>query len=142
MLAAALVSPAFAQTAATTDDEKAKSAELARKLQNPVASLIGVPIQNNWDFGIGEANAKGAASAGASANIFFRAASETFTRTVAWLDTRHPVYSPGDFFGAFFAFGVVGAGNDSGGSCAGTLSSVRRRFNSACRSFCVAAYSG
>ena len=39
------------------DDEKAKAAELAKKLSNPVASLISVPIQNNWDFGIGPANA-------------------------------------------------------------------------------------
>jgi hypothetical protein len=39
------------------DDEKAKAAELAKKLQNPVASLISVPMQNNWDFGIGPANA-------------------------------------------------------------------------------------
>ena len=31
--------------------------ELAKKLQNPIASLISVPIQNNWDFGIGSANA-------------------------------------------------------------------------------------
>src|SRR6266545_5506577 len=31
--------------------------ELAKKLQNPVASLISVPIQNNWDFGIGSTNA-------------------------------------------------------------------------------------
>ena len=30
---------------------------LAQKLQNPVANLISVPIQNNWDFGIGSANA-------------------------------------------------------------------------------------
>src|SRR5437016_2061920 len=30
---------------------------MAKKLQYPVASLISVPIQNNWDFGIGEANA-------------------------------------------------------------------------------------
>jgi hypothetical protein len=27
------------------------------KLQNPVANLISVPIQNNWDFGIGAADA-------------------------------------------------------------------------------------
>ncbi|MGH8533679.1 MAG: transporter [Gammaproteobacteria bacterium] len=40
-----------------TDDEKATAAELAKKLQNPVASLISVPIQNNWDFGIGPENA-------------------------------------------------------------------------------------
>jgi hypothetical protein len=39
------------------DDEKAQEAELAKKLQNPVASLISVPIQNNWDFGIGPADA-------------------------------------------------------------------------------------
>ena len=32
-------------------------AELAKKLQNPIASLISVPIQNNWDFGIGPADA-------------------------------------------------------------------------------------
>jgi hypothetical protein len=44
----------FAQDAAS--DEKS-AAELAKKLQNPIASLISVPIQNNWDFGIGPANA-------------------------------------------------------------------------------------
>jgi hypothetical protein len=39
------------------DGEQAEQAELAKKLQNPVASLISVPIQNNWDFGIGPAQA-------------------------------------------------------------------------------------
>jgi len=34
-------------------DASAGSAELAKKLQNPVASLISVPIQNNFDFGAG-----------------------------------------------------------------------------------------
>ena len=34
-------------------DEKAQQAELVKKTLNPVASLIAVPIQNNWDFGIG-----------------------------------------------------------------------------------------
>ncbi len=38
-------------------DAQDEQAELARKLQNPVANLISVPIQNNWDFGIGTANA-------------------------------------------------------------------------------------
>ncbi|MCX7111275.1 MAG: hypothetical protein NTX45_14345 [Proteobacteria bacterium] len=32
-------------------------AELAKELQNPVANLISVPIQNNWDFGIGPTGA-------------------------------------------------------------------------------------
>jgi hypothetical protein len=38
-----------AQSAAGADE----AAELAKKLQNPVASLISVPLQANWDFGIG-----------------------------------------------------------------------------------------
>jgi len=40
-------------SAGATDQE----ADLAKKLQNPVAALISVPLQNNWDFGIGPANA-------------------------------------------------------------------------------------
>ncbi len=48
---------ASSSSGGTADDEKAKAAELAKKLSNPVASLISVPIQNNWDFGIGPANA-------------------------------------------------------------------------------------
>lgn len=32
-------------------------AEMAKKLQNPVANLISVPLQSNWDFGIGPENA-------------------------------------------------------------------------------------
>ena len=49
------VAPAGGGSAA--DDKAAQEAELAKKLQNPVAALISVPIQNNWDFGIGPANA-------------------------------------------------------------------------------------
>lgn len=37
------------------DDEQAQAAELAKKLSNPVASLIQVPFQNNFDFGAGPA---------------------------------------------------------------------------------------
>jgi hypothetical protein len=40
-----------------TDDDKASEAELAEKLNNPVANLVSVPLQNNWDFGIGPADA-------------------------------------------------------------------------------------
>ena len=31
--------------------------ELAKKTQNPIASLVSVPLQSNWDFGIGPADA-------------------------------------------------------------------------------------
>ena len=34
-----------------------REAELAKELQNPVAKLISVPVQNNWDFHIGPARA-------------------------------------------------------------------------------------
>jgi len=40
-----------AQEAAADDQNEA--AELAKKLANPVAALISVPIQNNFDFGAG-----------------------------------------------------------------------------------------
>ena len=38
-------------------DTKDEEAELAKKLNNPVAALVSVPVQNNWDFGIGPAHA-------------------------------------------------------------------------------------
>lgn len=49
--------------APTSSDDSAEpgahvsQADLAEKLQNPVADLISVPIQSNWDFGIGPKNA-------------------------------------------------------------------------------------
>ena len=39
------------------DDEAAKQAELVKKTLNPIASLISVPFQNNWDFGVGPSDA-------------------------------------------------------------------------------------
>jgi len=35
------------------DDEKAKAEALAKATQNPLASLISVPLQNNFDWGGG-----------------------------------------------------------------------------------------
>jgi hypothetical protein len=52
------LAPASADAStATTDDKADDESDLAQKLQNPVAALISVPIQNNWDFGIGPAHA-------------------------------------------------------------------------------------
>lgn len=49
ILAAILILPLLA----VAQDE----AELARKTENPLADLITVPLQHNWDFGIGPLNA-------------------------------------------------------------------------------------
>jgi hypothetical protein len=38
---------------ATTPLALGDNAELAKKLSNPVASLVSLPIQSNLDFGIG-----------------------------------------------------------------------------------------
>jgi hypothetical protein len=45
------------ENADSTNNEATEEAELAIKLQNPVANLVSVPFQNNWDFGIGPARA-------------------------------------------------------------------------------------
>jgi hypothetical protein len=57
LLCLVLSTGAFAQET-PSGDQAAKAAELAKKLNNPVAALISVPIQSNWDFGIGEADAQ------------------------------------------------------------------------------------
>jgi len=55
IIALAVMIPAHAQqeAAAPSDD----AADLAKKLQNPVAALISVPIKLDWDTGIGSAGA-------------------------------------------------------------------------------------
>ena len=50
-MAGAFTMPAMAK------DEDIHNADLAKKLSNPIANLILVPIQNNWDFGIGPVDA-------------------------------------------------------------------------------------
>ena len=56
-LVAAAESHADGAGSGTPSDEPANTAELAKKLQNPVTDLITVPMQHNWDFGIGPADA-------------------------------------------------------------------------------------
>lgn len=46
-----LLATAAPQAAGQTADE------LAKQTQNPVASLISVPLQGNWDFGLGDRDA-------------------------------------------------------------------------------------
>ena len=65
VLAAALAVLLPSQFAAAEETaEAADSADLAKKLSNPVADLISVPMKLDWNTGIGPANADQDAAAG------------------------------------------------------------------------------
>jgi hypothetical protein len=53
LITAALLLGGISSPSAAAEDENAKEAELAKQLQNPVASLISVPFQSNFDFNMG-----------------------------------------------------------------------------------------
>jgi hypothetical protein len=42
-----------ANAAESGNEQESKTEELAKETQNPVANLISVPFQNNFNFGIG-----------------------------------------------------------------------------------------
>lgn len=59
---ALLASPASVAAQAAPDAGQAASAQaeqLAKQTQNPVSSLISVPLEANWDFGLGDRDATG-----------------------------------------------------------------------------------
>jgi len=66
LVMAAIVCPslAVAQTASQAQSQTGVQApteatDLAKQTQNPVSSLISVPLQANWDFGLGDREATG-----------------------------------------------------------------------------------
>jgi hypothetical protein len=55
--ALALMLTATTLRAQALDDQKFEPSSLALQLHNPVATLISVPVENDWDFGSGPAHA-------------------------------------------------------------------------------------
>jgi hypothetical protein len=47
------VVPLGANAAESASEEESQTEKLAKETQNPVANLISVPFQNNFNFGIG-----------------------------------------------------------------------------------------
>jgi hypothetical protein len=62
------LSVAFAGiSAAESGDEESQTEKLAKEAQNPIANLISVPFQNNFNFGLGKLAVK--ASLAAYSNV-------------------------------------------------------------------------
>ena len=61
ILAVSLIGIVIFPTALIAQDtvkvEGSKAANLALQLKNPVADLVTVALENNWDFGFGSTNA-------------------------------------------------------------------------------------
>lgn len=53
-IAISIIAFGLANNVLSQEDPKADAAELAKKLANPIASLISLPFQNNLDIGIGD----------------------------------------------------------------------------------------
>ena len=53
-IAISIMAFGVANNVMSQEGEKADAAELAKKLSNPIASLISAPLQNNVDMGIGD----------------------------------------------------------------------------------------
>ncbi len=72
------------------------AAELAKKLANPVASLISVPFQNNMDAGIGEFNGtRNTLNIQPVIPIKLSAAVNLITRIVLPVVSQHDIYGEG-----------------------------------------------
>jgi len=48
-----LIFALFSANAAESDNDSKTTEELAKESQNPIANLISVPFQNNFNFGVG-----------------------------------------------------------------------------------------
>lgn len=59
MLPPGVVAQSGGQAAAPPATAAPSASDLAKQTQNPIASLISVPIQANWDMGIGDRGATG-----------------------------------------------------------------------------------